>query len=159
MRKTRLNSQRIWCECFSLEMACILRVDKFSYCRFFLSRSNTCHSELIGKFEQSIYCIMSKKSIIVVKLLFWIFESLSRPPLWSSGQSSWLQLQRSRIWFSALPDSLSNGCGMGFSQPREDNWGATWMEECDSESRIPRLSAVGFRCAERATPSIRKSWH
>jgi hypothetical protein len=25
------------------------------------------------------------------------------PPLWSSGQSSWLQIQRSRVWFSALP--------------------------------------------------------
>jgi hypothetical protein len=26
------------------------------------------------------------------------------PPLWSSGQSSWLQIQRSRVWFPALPD-------------------------------------------------------
>jgi hypothetical protein len=28
-----------------------------------------------------------------------------RPPtLWSSGQSSWLQIQRSRVWFAALTD-------------------------------------------------------
>jgi hypothetical protein len=28
------------------------------------------------------------------------------PPLWSSGQSSWLQIQRSRIRFPAPPDLL-----------------------------------------------------
>jgi hypothetical protein len=26
-----------------------------------------------------------------------------RPPLWSSGQSSWLQIQRFRVRFPALP--------------------------------------------------------
>jgi hypothetical protein len=30
-----------------------------------------------------------------------------RPPLWSSGQSSWLQIQRSRVRFLALPDFLT----------------------------------------------------
>jgi hypothetical protein len=29
---------------------------------------------------------------------------LPRPPLWSSGQSSWLQIQRSLVRFPALPD-------------------------------------------------------
>jgi hypothetical protein len=28
-----------------------------------------------------------------------------------------------------------------------------------SGSRIPRLTAVEIRCADHATPSIRKSWH
>jgi hypothetical protein len=52
------------------------------------------------------------------------------PPLWSSGQSSWLQIQRSRVRFPALPDFLrSSGSGTGFTQPREDNWGATWMKK------------------------------
>jgi hypothetical protein len=51
------------------------------------------------------------------------------PPLWCSGQSSWLQIQRSRFWFPALPDFLKNsGSGTGYIQPREDNWGATWKE-------------------------------
>jgi hypothetical protein len=40
-----------------------------------------------------------------------------RPPLCYSGQSSWLQIQRSRILFPALPDFLRNSG----SQPREDN--------------------------------------
>jgi hypothetical protein len=47
---------------------------------------------------------------------------LLRPPLWSSGQSSWLQIQRSRIRFRALPDFLrSSGSGTGSTQPREYN--------------------------------------
>jgi hypothetical protein len=29
-----------------------------------------------------------------------------RPPLWYSGQSFWIQIQRSRIRFPALPDFL-----------------------------------------------------
>jgi hypothetical protein len=44
----------------------------------------------------------------------------SRPPLWSSGQSSWLQIERSRFRFPALPDFLrSSGSGTGSTQPRE----------------------------------------
>jgi hypothetical protein len=41
---------------------------------------------------------------------------------WSSGLSSWPQIQRSRVRFLALPDILSsNGSGMGSTQPCEDN--------------------------------------
>ena len=44
------------------------------------------------------------------------------PPLWSSGQSFWLQIQRSRVRFPALPDFLSSsGSGTGSAQPREVN--------------------------------------
>jgi hypothetical protein len=40
------------------------------------------------------------------------------PPLWSSGQSSWLQIQRSRVRFSPLPDFLrSSWSGTGSTQP------------------------------------------
>jgi hypothetical protein len=45
-----------------------------------------------------------------------------RPHLWSSGQSYWLQILRSRVRFPALPDFLrSNGSGTWSTQPREDN--------------------------------------
>ena len=45
---------------------------------------------------------------------------IDRPPLWSSGQSFWLQIQRSRVRSPALPDFLSSsGSGTGFTQPRE----------------------------------------
>jgi hypothetical protein len=43
------------------------------------------------------------------------------PPLWSSGQSSWLQIQRSRVRLPALPDILrGSGSGTGSTQPGED---------------------------------------
>ena len=43
-----------------------------------------------------------------------------RPPLWSSGQGFWLQIQRSRVRFPALPDFVSgSGSGTGCTQPRE----------------------------------------
>ena len=52
------------------------------------------------------------------------------PPLWSSGQSFWLQIQRSGVRFPALPDFLSSsGSGTGSTQPREVNWGATWINK------------------------------
>ena len=44
------------------------------------------------------------------------------PPLWSSGQSFGLQIQRSRVRFPALPDfPSSSGSGTGSTQPREVN--------------------------------------
>ena len=47
---------------------------------------------------------------------------LNGPPLWSSGQNFWLQIQRSRVRFPALPDFLSSsGSGTGSTQPREVN--------------------------------------
>jgi hypothetical protein len=45
-----------------------------------------------------------------------------RLSLWPSGQISWLQIQRSRVRFPAVPDFLrSSGSGTGSTQPREYN--------------------------------------
>jgi hypothetical protein len=45
-----------------------------------------------------------------------------RPLLWSSGQSFWLQIQRSWVRFSAPPHFLKrSGCGTGSTQPLEYN--------------------------------------
>ena len=47
-------------------------------------------------------------------------EDVQGPLLWSSGQSFWLQIQRSRVLSPALPDFLSSsGSGTGSTQPRE----------------------------------------
>jgi hypothetical protein len=49
-------------------------------------------------------------------------DYMTVPPLWSSGQSFWLHIQRSLVRFPALPDVLrSRGSGTGATQPREDN--------------------------------------
>jgi hypothetical protein len=62
-----------------------------------------------------------------------VLTDFFRISLWSSGQTSWLQIQRSRVRFPALPDFLrSSESGMGSTQPREDNWGATWKESSGS---------------------------
>jgi hypothetical protein len=46
---------------------------------------------------------------------FWGGHCISRPSLWSSGQSSWVR-------FPALPDfSRSSGSGTGSTRPREYN--------------------------------------
>jgi hypothetical protein len=48
---------------------------------------------------------------------------LNRPPLWSNVQSSWLQIQSSRVRLPALPDFLRNS---------EVNWGNTWKDSSGS---------------------------
>ena len=69
-----------------------------------------------------IYCkhngeILLKRLKENIALLY-----LIGPPLWSSGQSFWLQIQRSRVRSLALPDFLSSsGSGTGSTQPREVN--------------------------------------
>jgi hypothetical protein len=51
----------------------------------------------------------------------------------------------------------SSGSGSGSTQPSEDEL-LEWKSS-GSGSIKPILTAVGIRCADHATPSIRKSWH
>jgi hypothetical protein len=55
----------------------------------------------------------------------------NRPPLWSSGQSSWLQIRRPGF-DSRHYQKKSSGSGTGSTQPREYNWGATWQKSSGS---------------------------
>jgi hypothetical protein len=73
----------------------------------------------------------------------WLVSELWQP-LWSSGQSSWLQMQRSRVRLPALPDFFlrSSGSGTGSTQPRDDSWGAI-SRKWRLRSRKPKLSIMG----------------
>ena len=63
-----------------------------------------------------------RSATAIITLILSEFGVCMTPPLWSSGQSFWLQIQRSRVRFAALPDFLSSsGSGTGSTQPREVN--------------------------------------
>jgi hypothetical protein len=54
--------------------------------------------------------------------LYICYVEESRPPLWSTSQSSWLQIQRSQVRFKTVPDFLRNsGSGTGSTQSRDYN--------------------------------------
>ena len=57
----------------------------------------------------------------------------------------WSLCQRSRVRFPALPEFLSSsGSGTGSTQPREVNWGATWIKRSScSRSRKQRFNGHG----------------
>jgi hypothetical protein len=58
-----------------------------------------------------------------------------------------------------LPDCLrSIGSGTGSTQPHECEELLEWKSS-GSGSRKPRLTAMGIRCTDHATPSICKCWH
>jgi hypothetical protein len=64
------------------------------------------------------------KCSVLPDIMVCIFNTVPAliPPLWSNGQSFWLQMQRSGVRLPALPDFMrSSGSGTGSTQPREDN--------------------------------------
>ena len=88
-----------------------------------MSRDNSKYSSIVT--YSGVVCEINRGSRFTVKLSFGTFVHVvvvDRPPLWFSGQSFWLQIQRSRVRFPALPDFLSSsGSGTGSTQPREFN--------------------------------------
>jgi hypothetical protein len=86
-------------------------------------------------------------------IFYFLFVLSVGPPLWASGQSSWLQIQMSRVRFPAPPDFLrSSGSGTGSTQPREDN--RSYLKGQRLRSRKSKWTAVGIRCVDHATRSI-----
>ena len=66
-------------------------------------------------------CYVTLRYIILYYIrLYCVVFYIILYPLWSSGQSFWLQIQRSRVRSAAIPDFLSSsGSGTGSTQPRE----------------------------------------
>jgi hypothetical protein len=59
--------------------------------------------------------------------IFRTFVSFQRPPLWYSGQSSWLQIQRFR--FNSWCYQIWVVVGLELTRPHKCNWGATWKRQ------------------------------
>jgi hypothetical protein len=70
----------------------------------------------------TLYSLMYNTSIYINIYIY----IRSWTPLWSSGQSSWLQIQTPGFDSRHYQKKKSSGSGTGSTQPREYNWGATW---------------------------------
>jgi hypothetical protein len=57
-------------------------------------------------------------------LYYYIYKN-KWPPLWSSGESSWLHIRRPGFDFRHYQEK-KQWVWTGSNQPREYNWGATW---------------------------------
>jgi hypothetical protein len=101
-------------------------------------------SEKSVRFQRTTRCCIAEDTTPNSLLLSAIFDPMvikindrkkchsvgDRPVVWSSGQSSWLQIQKSWVQFPATPSFLRRSrCGTGSTQPRDYNWVATWMNK------------------------------
>jgi hypothetical protein len=130
-------------------------------CKLWRMRTSNCpyvgckdvwNSETLFSFR-TIYMVL----IYIYLFIYYIIEGT---PLWSSGQTSLRQTQRSRIRVPALPHFLSSsGSGTESTQPPEDKWGATWMKSSGS-GLVTDINGRGVSAALTTRhPSIHKSWH
>jgi hypothetical protein len=82
------------------------------------TRETSVHSKRVPGRRPGQHWLTTSLTITTI----WVVSKQGRPPLWASGQSFWLQIQRSWVRFPALPDFVrSSGSGTGSTQPREDN--------------------------------------
>jgi hypothetical protein len=121
--------------------------------------------EVSGKWDLKsieVYSIIIYADSKFVTLYYLELLYCRGPRLLSRGQSSWLQIQRSWVWFPALPDFLrSSESETGSTQPHKYPITEELLEWkiSGSGSRKSRFMGLVIRCADHTTPSICKSWH
>jgi hypothetical protein len=80
------------------------------------------HDMMLNEPPLPIMILSTAPRMIYVIVPFIEIIDFGGPPLWSSGQRSWLQIQSSPVRFPALPDFLrSSESGTGSTQPHEYN--------------------------------------
>jgi hypothetical protein len=84
------------------------------------AEANSEHPIASGKFHE-IYRINLSFHLIFVLRKYCNVSITHRPPLWSSGQSSWLQIWRPGFTSRHYQNKKSSGSGTGSTQPREYN--------------------------------------
>jgi hypothetical protein len=95
--------------------------------------------------------------VVLNKIVIFISSDFSfRPPLWSSGQSSWLQIQRS---------GSNSRCYQIFWEVVGLEWGPLSLMSTIQELLGRKSIGSGLenweygRHADHVAPSILKSWH
>ena len=84
-----------------------LRNLKLSHCVDGESSSVACAAVVADVSNDLVaFIFSSQRRALATLLLAWLQNVVhsKRPPLWSSGQSFWLQIQRSRVRLPAVPD-------------------------------------------------------
>jgi hypothetical protein len=118
-----------WVKCHSVKKCSFFVKPECSALHYHTTFGVLSHSHVSGSFLRITHCNILELSLrnfvelgeitigptTVIPLYF------GRVELWSNSQSSWLQIQRPRVRFPALPDFLSSGSGTVSTQPREYN--------------------------------------
>jgi hypothetical protein len=141
-----MSVRNLWNVCAGTGESCTCRMSHRSWETSYSVRSDKllCYQDYAYRMHHTMISVFLKDLCFHIKLVhhrtfiiknrygsemqFRIFHvatlrSVFWPPLWSSGQSFLLQIQRSWVRFLALQDFLrSRGSRTGSTQPHEDNW-------------------------------------
>jgi hypothetical protein len=101
-------------------------------------------------YRTEMYCFLWATNSIYV-----CYVEESRPPLWSSGQSSWLWIQRSQVYQIFREVVGLERDALSLVSTTEELLG----RKSSGSGLESQEYGVGIHCTDHVTSSIRKSWH